>query len=365
MISHRSARRAVVLVVVIAAAGACFYLFSGGPGAAGAAVVDDVPGIPPDDSLENRSVRPAVSASADARRLSRGEVYGAADVDFAVRFDDHVIPYSVFGVYVMPGEEVDLQVLFDRTSGPYRVTVSEGELSTTDSDRWRWRAPEDTGLSTIEITSTLTQSTVRLNVFVLTPFTTGERELNGYRIGRYEDLPLDGDPVYRPPAGFVELRPDNRNVRVSPHFTLGQFVAKQKSGYPKYLLLREPLLLKLEMLLSEINERGVPARSLYIMSGYRTPNYNRAIGNTTSYSRHLYGGAADVFVDVDRDAYMDDVSGDGRVDIADAEVLADIIEANAQEDWYDPFAGGLGVYAENSVRGPFIHIDVRGHRARW
>jgi uncharacterized protein YcbK (DUF882 family) len=107
-------------------------------------------------------------------------------------------------------------------------------------------------------------------------------------------------------------------------------------------------------------------QSLHVMSGYRTPWYNRAIGNTTNFSRHAYGDAADVFVDNDRNDWMDDLSGDGRATVADARVLSAAVEAMAQSAWYAPFAGGLGVYESSPPRrGPFIHIDTRGHRARW
>lgn len=321
--------------------------------------------VRPTESLHDSLATAGVSSRTGGRTLSRRNIYGAEDVDFAVQFQNHVIPYSVFGVYVMPGEEVDIRTVLARSSGPYEVEASAGTVSTLGQSEWQWTAPEKTGVSTIQIRNTITRSKVTLNAFVLTPFTVESRELNGYRIGKYEEVMLDGDPTYRPPAGFIELRPDIRDVKVSPHFTLGQFVAKQESSYPKYLLLREPLLLKLEMLLSEVNKLGAGASSLYIMSGYRTPHYNRAIGNTTNYSRHLYGGAADVFVDVDEDGYMDDLTGEGRVDIDDAQLLAGIIEDNTGKEWYTPFTGGLGVYAKNSVRGPFIHLDVRGHRARW
>jgi len=27
--------------------------------------------------------------------------------------------------------------------------------------------------------------------------------------------------------------------------------------------------------------------------------------------------------------------------------------------------GGLGVYGSNAAHGPFIHVDVRGSKARW
>ena len=58
---------------------------------------------------------------------------------------------------------------------------------------------------------------------------------------------------------------------------------------------------------------------MQVMSGFRTPRYNHSGGNTAgraNLSRHMYGDAADVFVDNDRNGSMDDINGDGRVDTA-------------------------------------------------
>jgi hypothetical protein len=111
------------------------------------------------------------------------------------------------------------------------------------------------------------------------------------------------------------------------------------------------------------------------MSGYRTPFYNCAIGNVR-YSCHQWGLAADVFVDRDEDGMMDDLNRDGRIDLADADLLYEIIEgigaakvpavttaASAPASGHS--AGGLAKYAATPAHGPFIHVDVRGRRARW
>jgi uncharacterized protein YcbK (DUF882 family) len=131
------------------------------------------------------------------------------------------------------------------------------------------------------------------------------------------------------------------------------------------LLLREELLLKLEALLQAVNKRGVAVNTLHVMSGFRTPHYNRAIGNQTDYSRHLYGGAADVFVDADGDGTMDDVTGDGTTTRADARWLANLVESLQDGADMPPVIGGLGVYGPAPHRGPFVHVDARGYRARW
>ena len=45
--------------------------------------------------------------------------------------------------------------------------------------------------------------------------------------------------------------------------------------------------------------------------------------------------------------------------------LYDLIDKLYGEHSYKPFAGGLGRYKTTSAHGPFVHVDVRGFRARW
>ena len=128
-------------------------------------------------------------------------------------------------------------------------------------------------------------------------------------------------------------------------------------------MVREALLLKLESLLERANQKGYHCTTLTVMSGFRTPHYNRSIGNV-AYSRHQWGGAADVYIDVaPRDGNMDDLNGDGKIDQADAQILADLVEQLERERACT--IGGLGLYSANSSHGPFVHVDVRGFRARW
>ncbi len=62
---------------------------------------------------------------------------------------------------------------------------------------------------------------------------------------------------------------------------------------------------------------------------------------------------------------MDDLNGDGRSDRKDIEIFHDIIEKAQQQPENDKFVGGLGFYDKNSFRTGFVHVDVRGHVARW
>jgi hypothetical protein len=197
---------------------------------------------------------------------------------------------------------------------------------------------------------------------VLVPATrVRDGRLNGYRIGRYPAAGRRGD-LYAPPRGFIEVRSGDRDTKVSPHFELGQFLSKQESDFPKYLVLDPLLLLKLERLVERLRRAGIDVDTLHVMSGYRTPFYNAAIGNV-AFSRHLWGNAADVFVDEDRNGTMDDLTGDGRIDRADAERLKAL--ALDVERASPDLVGGVASYPGTAAHGPFVHVDVRGRAARW
>lgn len=300
------------------------------------------------------SVRPASVRSSD----------DAETASFSVRVKGDIIPYRVFGLFLMPSERVLLQVSKD-SAGAFEVIPSAGRLESSPPDGWHWTAPANKGLYPIQIIDHISGDTITLNAFVLVPYRRQET-IAGYRIGRYQQTGLAiQDANYAVPRGFVEVTSANLSTPVAPHFTLGQFVAKQSSGFPKFLLLQERLLLKLELLLDSVQARGVNASTFHVMSGYRTPFYNRSIGNRTRYSRHLYGDAADIYIDEDGDGTMDDLNGDRRVNKGDADFLAGIVEQVGETSAFQRLIGGLGMYRARRNHGPFIHVDVRGFQIKW
>jgi hypothetical protein len=199
-------------------------------------------------------------------------------------------------------------------------------------------------------------------------------ERRGGRIGDYligtwphERGGTPRTPAYAPPRGLVRVTPENLDLPVSRHFRLRDFVTKgQEHVWPKYVLISPRLLDKLELTIDELARLGVRVERVGIISGFRTPNYNAGGGDTAgrgALSRHMYGDAMDWFIDNDGDGRMDDLNGDGRVDIRDLRLVAEAAER--VERRYPQLVGGIGLYPPTAAHGGFVHIDTRGYRARW
>ena len=197
-------------------------------------------------------------------------------------------------------------------------------------------------------------------------------EKQGGRIGSYRlgSWPFEGRsarPGYETPSGVIRVTPQNRDLAVSEHFVLGDFLTKgQDNVWPKYVVVSPRMLDKLELTIQELERRGHPVDNVGVISGFRHPDYNAGGGNTSGrgdLSRHMYGDATDFFVDNDNDFSMDDLNGDGRVTVADARVMAEAAEQVERD--HPSLIGGIGVYTPTGAHNGFIHVDTRGYRARW
>jgi len=202
---------------------------------------------------------------------------------------------------------------------------------------------------------------------VLRPF--GEKRgdsLWGYRLGRWPSERWMMGKKYWNPDGFIEVTPANAGLRLSEHFTLEEFLTHdQRDVWPKYVVLQEPLIDKLELVLADLAAHGVPTDRVRVLSGFRAPYYNDRIvaEGAARASRHQYGDAADIIIDADGDGRMDDLNHDGRLDLRDTQVILRSVER--VEKAYPGLVGGLGLYHAMGSSGPFAHIDVRGTSARW
>jgi uncharacterized protein YcbK (DUF882 family) len=193
-----------------------------------------------------------------------------------------------------------------------------------------------------------------------------------YRIGEWpgrSERPANlRTEKYDAPAGLIAVTPENRDVQVSDHLTLGDFLTKgQDDVWPKYVAITPEVLDKVELTLQELERMGHPVEEVGVISGFRTPYYNAHGGSTSgrgSVSRHMYGDALDFYVDNDGDGRMDDLNADGSIDISDTRIMAEA--ANRVEQKYPEYVGGIGVYRPNpGAHSGFLHVDARGYRARW
>src|SRR5512141_67315 len=103
--------------------------------------------------------------------------------------------------------------------------------------------------------------------------------VGGYRVGYWpEEKGRLRSEAYENPEGFIEVTPANQDTRISEHFRLRDFLTHdQENVWPKYLVLREPLIDKLELVISDLEDHGIPARNVQVLSGFRTPQYNLAL----------------------------------------------------------------------------------------
>ena len=230
-------------------------------------------------------------------------------------------------------------------------------------------APEESGVwsTAIRVGSVLKQ-VADFSVITLTPISERRRGRIGlYYIGTWPTERGRRRTGYVTPSGFIEVTPENQDTPVSDHFTLGDFLTHdQPNVWPKYLVLDLRLVDKLELVLQDLEEHGYSTEGVHVMSGFRTPQYNVRGGDPrgrATLSRHMYGDASDIFIDNDGNGWMDDLNHDGKLNIKDAEVVLAAVDRVEQE--HPGLVGGAGVYPAESGHGPFIHIDVRGYRARW
>ena len=178
--------------------------------------------------------------------------------------------------------------------------------------------------------------------------------INGYHMGRW---PKASDGIV--PRGFIEVSDRISDFPLSPHLRLSDFVVHDaQDEFPKYLHVREALLDKVELVVEELAQmRGRSAASikLNVASGFRSPAHNGELSGTAQDSRHMYGDAADIAIDANNDGKLTEI--DARLVAAAAEVV---------ERKYPDLVGGIGLYITTEGAGwPYVHIDTRGHRARW
>jgi len=274
-------------------------------------------------------------------------------VDLTV--DGSSLPAERLAFAVMPGERVTLSVEGENTGW----SVTAGEPSSGSGSIFYWEAPRTHGIYSLDVSC----GDAMQSFSIIVPVESCRwrtTSLNSFPMGSYGD----GNGMERKPRYFVELNSRNSGTRVSTHMTLGQFLCHVEGRYPQYMALDLRLVDKLEALLEAVSEVYPQACDIHNISGFRTPAYNAAIGNETSESLHLYGAAADIWIEGwPPNDLMDDIDRNKRVDVYDGEYLVELVRV--LEATGEVVTGGASAYRWIPTHGPFVHIDVRGSRAVW
>ena len=125
-------------------------------------------------------------------------------------------------------------------------------------------------------------------------------------------------------------------MKITGHFNLDEFKCKDGTGVPEEL---QGYTMALATCLERI--RAEFDKPIQIISGYRTPEYNKKCGGA-KHSQHVKGKAADLRIN--------------GVSVADfASTIERLINDGAI------IQGGIGTYPSQN----FVHYDIRGNRARW
>lgn len=220
-------------------------------------------------------------------------------------------------------------------------------------------APSEPGFYRLTLVrSGMRQVVDGVTLAVLVPFEEKKgASLNGYRIGTYL-AERSGLPDRERPKGFVQVIPEVADLQLTRHLRLGDFLTQDgQTTWPRYAAVSSRLLDKLELVVSEVaswRDGGSQALDVRVQSAYRTPWHNRGVWRAAVDSRHQYGDAVDVAIDANGDGWIT------REDSRLVELAVEIVESR-----FPDLAGGLGLYAGDRFRHPYVHIDARGTRVRW
>jgi len=220
-------------------------------------------------------------------------------------------------------------------------------------------APDTAGFYRLALLKSGQQRQVEgLTLAVLVPFEEKERGyLRGYRIGTYLAERVRGRTP--PPEGFLEIMSGDVEIPITRHLKVGDFLNHDQVGkWPSYSAINPKLLDKLELVIAEIarwhGEKAVADIDIDVHSGFRSPERNRRVRRAASDSQHQYGDAADVAIDA---------NGDGKITAIDTRMVGLAVEI--VELKHPDLVGGLGIYTSGHASTNYVHIDVRGKRARW
>jgi hypothetical protein len=201
----------------------------------------------------------------------------------------------------------------------------------------------------------------------------GHGVIEGYPIGVYPNenakdvkaVIADHRDRYRPPHWFVSVTSATRELFVSEHFRLREFVLNAPKDATCYFPYNANLCRALEAVLDDLKSPELPTPHVRILRGFISPydaeRLRRSGAKLITWNRYQYGDGVLVVANDTGGEKMGDLNGDGKVDVRDAETLARIV-AGVQKRLRLP--GWSGVYPERPdttlPETPMVGFDVRG-----
>lgn len=306
---------------------------------------------------------------------------------------------------------------YQRLKADVQWQATAGKIETVSPYLARWSSPEESVTARINATVTLTYRESKLagllgktfsvskssnSFLVLSPLPKRFLKnglIDGFKMGEYPEpykAARQGKTTtstaqktnvsqwfrmypqkFMPPDFFYKVTAQNKNFKISPNYTLGDFSLDYpwfSLGLPQYIALDYNLVKKLEELQALLEREGYRFKKFKFIYGFRPPSFN--LGNPllskdeenlkAPFSMHQYGRAADIIIDNNNDNVMDDLNNDGKIDINDARVIMKYVDQldRKYKAENSPLVGGAGDYSHHDFKGrvqsPYVHIDVRG-----
>ena len=201
----------------------------------------------------------------------------------------------------------------------------------------------------------------------------GRGVIEGYPIGVYpRENAADVKAViaahrdsYRPPKWFVAVTSETRDLRVSEHFRLSDFVPDAPKDTAVFFPYNANLVRALETVLDDLKTSSAPEPHIRILRGFVSPyeaeRMRRQGARLLTWNRYQYGDGLLIVANRDGGNKMGYLDGDGKANARDAETLSVIVN-RVQKRLGLP--GWIGVYPERPdttlPETPMVGFDLRG-----
>lgn len=276
---------------------------------------------------------------------------------FCLVMNGKALPEHRYAVVVQPGEQIEFYLSEIEDTVLWKTDA--GEPRESENRNFIWTAPRSHGVTHLTV-----EYNNKTEIYSLLLPVDGRRwrttSLNSFPIGSYGS----GNRRSEIPEYFFELTSGNSGTRLSTHQTLSDYLCHIEGNYPQYIALDLDIVDKIEIALAMVSQEYLEPVNVVFISGFRTPEYNLAIGNITEESLHLYGAAADIWFEAfPSNNLIDDLDRNKRIDVQDGEYIVNVFRR--AEALGLTAVGGVSAYRWNMSHGPFVHVDTRGSFATW